>query len=281
MARTIGNLDPETVAGFGAEWKTFDFESADDAELDRLFAEYFSIFPWATLSAGAVGFDVGAGTGRWAARVAPRVGLLHVVDASADALNVARKKLGSLSNCAFHHCSVDALPFEDGSMDFGYSLGVLHHVPDTRAGIEACARKLKPGAPLLLYLYYALENRGPLYRGLWRATDLLRQRLCRLPFGARYAASQALALLVYWPAARLARVAEALGADVSSVPLAQYRARSFYVMRNDALDRFGTKIEQRFSRDAIAAMMMDSGLERVTFREAPPYWCAVAYRSAT
>jgi hypothetical protein len=44
-------------------------------------------------------------------------------------------------------------------MDFGYSLGVLHHLPDPRAGLAACVTKLKPGAPMLVYIYYAFDNR--------------------------------------------------------------------------------------------------------------------------
>jgi SAM-dependent methyltransferase len=276
-----GNLDPETVEGFGAEWKAFDFESGDEAELDALFTDYFSVFPWQDLPQNAVGFDLGAGSGRWAARVALRVGTLHVIDASADALAVARRKLRGQSNCLFHNHSVDAIPLDDGSMDFGYSLGVLHHVPDTQAGVEACVRKLKPGAPFLVYLYYALDNRGPLYRGVWRATNLLRRGLSRLPFKARYVLSQALAAAVYWPLARGSRVAEGLGVDVSGIPLSHYRNRTFYVMRNDALDRFGTKLEQRFTRVQIEAMMRRGGLEGIRFREAPPYWCAVGTRSRT
>lgn len=40
-----------------------------------------------------------------------------------------------------------------------YFLGVLHHVPDTQAAIRSCVGLLKPGAPLLLYFYYAFDNR--------------------------------------------------------------------------------------------------------------------------
>jgi hypothetical protein len=50
-------------------------------------------------------------------------------------------------------------------------------------------------------------------------------------------------------------------------------------MRNDALDRFGTRLEQRFSRAQIKDMLERAGLERVTFREGPPYWCALGYRA--
>ena len=148
----MSNLDPAVVEGFGQEWSRFDQSTLHQDELRALFEAYFSIFPWATLPANAIGFDLGCGSGRWAQFVAPRVGRLHCIDASASALEVARRNLKSYANCEFHCASVDAIPLPDGSADFGYSLGVLHHVPDTQKGILECVRKLKPGAPFLLVL---------------------------------------------------------------------------------------------------------------------------------
>jgi SAM-dependent methyltransferase len=270
------NLDAATVEGFGEEWRAFRYEEPE--KLRSAFEAYFSLFPWTELPIDAVGFDLGCGSGRWAAMVAPRVGHLHCVDASAAALSVARQNLRAQSNCSFHHASVGQLPFDDASMDFAYSLGVLHHVPDTLAGIRACVAKLKPGAPLLLYLYYALENRGAGFRTLWRASDLARRGISRLPFRARLGVSQALAAAVYYPLARGAKLLESRGVNVSSLPLSAYRDQSFYVMRTDALDRFGTRLEHRFTRSQIAAMMSAAGLGDIRFREDVPYWCAIGTR---
>ena len=43
-------------------------------------------------------------------------------------------------------------------------------------------------------------------------------------------------------------ILEKFGIDVSSVPLNDYRKKSFYFMKTDALDRFGTRLEKRFSK---------------------------------
>ena len=243
-----------------------------------MFEAYFGIFPWQLLPRDAVGFDAGSGSGRWAAQVAPRVGRLHCVDASAEALEVARRNLSALSNCEFHHASVAAMPFPEGSMDFGYSLGVLHHIPDTAAGIAACAAKLKPGAPFLLYLYYAFDNRSALYRAIWKLSEIGRTVLSRAPRGIRHFGADVLAALVYFPLARTARILERLGMNVESIPLSFYRSRSFYVMRNDALDRFGTSLEKRFTRAEMASMMERAGFRDVVFSETPPFWCAVGIK---
>jgi SAM-dependent methyltransferase len=272
------NVDAKTVDGFGDEWTRFDYSDATDADLQGIFDSYFAVFPWDKLRKDAVGFDAGCGTGRWARLAARRVGKLHCVDASDQALGVARRNLASYRNVEFHHTSIADMPFADGSMDFGYSLGVLHHMPDTQAAIEACVKKLKPGAPLLIYLYYAFDNRPLWFRSLWKATDAVRLVVCRMPHPLRYAVSQAFAASVYWPLARSARVLERLGADVERIPLSAYRDRSFYMMRNDALDRFGTRLEQRFTQDEMRGMMERAGLRDVRFHDAVPYWCAAGFK---
>jgi SAM-dependent methyltransferase len=274
------NLDRRTVEDFGAEWSAFDQMQLSDAELDLQFEGYFGIFPWSSLPSGAIGFDAGCGTGRWAKRVAPRVGRLHCIDASAEAVAVAQVTLAANENCVVEVASIDALPFDDGSMDFGYSVGVLHHMPDPEQGLRRCVAKLGAGAPFLVYLYYALDNRPLWFRGIWWVAEATRRVLCRLPFRVKLMTTTLIATFVYWPLARAGLVAEAVGIDPEQFPLGPYRHRSFYSMRTDALDRFGTRLEHRFRREEIAAMMERAGLQEVTFSDHAPFWCAVGRRSA-
>lgn len=272
------NVDEKTVEGFGAEWTAFDQSLAPQGELDAVFEQYFRLFPWHSLPARAVGADLGCGSGRWAVRVAPRVGELHCVDASAQAVAVARRTLESLDNTSFHVASVGDPPIEEGSLDFAYSLGVMHHVPDTAGALTACVRLLKPGAPFLLYLYYALDDRPRWYRTLWRGSDAIRHRVSHLPTRPKIAVANAVALAVYLPLARLAAVVERSGRAPGSMPLAIYRDKSLYTMRTDALDRFGTRLEQRFTRTEVEELMRSAGLEKLKFSADPPYWCALGHR---
>ena len=279
MNRTQLNLDKKTVEGFGDEWSRLDQTGMTDEDTNLVFEKYFSVFPWSDLPKNAVGFDLGCGSGRWAKLVAPRVGKLHCIDPSV-AIEVARKNLSSLGNCEFHQVGVDHIPFGDQSMDFGYSLGVLHHIPNTRAGLTTCVSKLKRGAPFLLYLYYAFDNRPVWFRMLWQVSDWVRKVVSRMPHGLRYAISQVIAGLVYWPLARAAKLSKMLGVNVTNFPLTAYRDCGFYVMRTDALDRFGTRLEQRFTKLEIKRMMESAGLENIRFREETPFWCAVGYAKA-
>ena len=272
------NVDPATVEGFGAEWAAFDQTVLTGDEYDALFQSYFGIFHLDELLADAEGFDLGCGSGRWALGIAGRVGTLHCIDPSEKALAVARRKLASHANVQFHCATADSIPLNDGSQDFGYSLGVLHHVPDTRSALAACVRKLRPGAPFLLYLYYALDDRPRWFRAAWKASDLVRRSVSRLPFGVKRMVTNLIAAGVYWPLAHLAKVAEKLGADVSNIPLGGYRKSSFYSMRTDALDRFGTRLEHRFTRGEIETMMRDAGLVDIGFSDREPFWVACGRR---
>lgn len=273
------NIDRRTVDDFGAEWSAFDQSRLSPAELRLQFEGYFHIFPWRSLPAGAIGFDAGCGSGRWATLVAARVGGLNCLDASPRAIAVARRNLAAHPNCHLEVASIDDLPLADSSMDFGYSLGVLHHMPDPERGLRQCVAKLKPGAPFLLYLYYALDNRPHWFRGVWRIAEAARRVVCRLPFAAKLVVTTAIAAGVYLPAARAARLVQRWGIDPEPLPLATYRHRSFYSMRTDALDRFGTRLEHRFTQAEIAGMMTRAGLRGLTFSDRAPYWCAVGWRA--
>jgi ubiquinone/menaquinone biosynthesis C-methylase UbiE len=271
------NYDLATVEGFGEEWAKFDQTPLVEKELIEIFENYFGIFPWQTIGKDAIGFDLGCGSGRWAKLVAPRVGRLFCIDASQQALEIAQKNLKNIHNCEFIHASVEDIPFEDNSMDFGYSLGVLHHIPNTLKGIIACVRKLKPGAPFLLYLYYAFDNKPIWYRTVWQISDILRSYIAKKPFKSRYYLSQVLAFTVYYPLSRISLLLEKMGFEVENFPLSAYRKRSFYTMKTDALDRFGTKLEKRFTQAQIRRMMENAGLGNIDFSSSC-FWCAIGYK---
>lgn len=274
------NLDTATVASFGDEWSRYDQSSLDDAEQRRIFDRYFKIFPWDRLPPGAEGFDMGCGSGRWAQLMQPRVGKLNCIDASDEALAVAQRSLANCANVVFIHSSVDGCPVPEGSQDFGYSLGVLHHIPDTPAAMASCVGLLKPGAPFLVYLYYQFDNRPAWFRAVWKVSELVRATISAVPNQMKHVVTDIIALMIYWPLARLAWCGEKLGFDTRNLPLYGYRDYGFYTMRTDARDRFGTPLEQRFTREEIRAMMGAAGLVDIVISDDEPYWCAVGIKAA-
>jgi len=278
MAVKHANMNSDVVRDFGSEWSRFDQSSLSDADQAEMFNGYFHIFPWNSLPPSSIGADIGCGSGRWASLVAPLVGHIYLIDPSGDALNVARQNLSNVENVSFHQASVDDLPFERGSLDFAYSLGVLHHVPDTAEAIRSIASVLKLGAPFLIYLYYSFEQRPRWFRAIWRAVDMLRRIVSRMPVQLKNFICEGIALLVYFPLSRIALLLEWFGILPESWPLAYYRNRAYYVMRTDALDRFGTRLEKRFSRQEIKTMLESAGFTDIRFSDAQPFWCAVGIK---
>lgn len=272
------NIDKDTVDSFGEEWAFFDQSALGEEERLEVFSDYFAIFPWQLLPHESEGFDFGCGSGRWAFLVSDRVKLLHCFDASEKALYVARSNLSGKFNITYHLVHGDQIPLPDNSQDFGYSLGVLHHIPDTSAALRSCVLKLKPGAPFLVYLYYAFDNRSVTYRFIWRLSDTVRRFVCRLPEMQKRYITDALALTIYYPLARVSALLNMIEINSYPLPLSYYKHLSFYTMRTDARDRFGTDLEQRFTREQIVEMMIKAGLENIKFSDSRPYWCAVGIK---
>jgi len=271
------NIDKDTVLSFGDEWSRFDQSKLATEEAEKIFDEYFSVFPWQKLPECATGFDMGCGSGRWAKLMAPRVGHLHCIDPS-SALEIAKSALSLENNVTFHNASVDDCLLPENSQDFGYSLGVLHHVPDTAKAIKTCVSMIKPGAPFLLYLYYAFDNRKMLFKLAWRFSDLLRRGICKLHPTLKNVVTDFLALVLYLPLARFSLLVEYFQFDVKSIPLSYYRHHTFFTMRTDSRDRFGTPLEQRFTRKEIAEMLKAAGLVELIFSDQAPYWCVVGIK---
>lgn len=156
----------------------------------------------------------------------------------------------------------------------------LHVVPDAGLALAHVASKLRPGATFLLYAMYAFDNRPRWFRSLWRLSNPVRVVISRLPHPLRRLLADVLAATVYLPLVTLAEILDRCGLDVEHFPLAGYRHRGFYVMRNDALDRFSTSIERRYSADEQREVLGEAGMTDVEFSQQEPFWCVAARRAS-
>jgi SAM-dependent methyltransferase len=274
----MDNIDNRVVRGFGEEWSSYDQESLNQNESKELFDRYFNIFPNDALSDDKVGIDIGCGSGRWAKHIAPLVKELYCIDASEQALNVAKKNLIIFDNCAFSNISTDSLKDLNKTFDFGYSLGVLHHIPNTERALIDSVSVLKTGAPFLLYLYFAFDNKPFWYRFIWKISEPIRFVISRANLPVRRFLTTLVALFVYLPLSKFALFLDGLGVDTENFPLSSYKSTSFYTMRTDAFDRFGTRLEQRFTKKQILSMMANAGLINIEFSQNVPFWTALGYK---
>lgn len=272
------NLDAKTVASFGEEWGKF--ASFTDEEITNAGNQYFDIVDGRHINAASRVLDVGCGTGRWSKYISSKVQWVEAIDPS-DAVFSAAKLLSSTPNVRITKASADNIPFPDNSFDLVFSLGVLHHIPDTQLAMQHCVSKVKPGGFFLVYLYYALDNRTVLYKFLFWMSNLLRMLISNFPSALKKFICDAMAVLVYLPLVLLSRLFLTIGAKglAHAVPLSYYADKSFNIIRNDSLDRFGTPLEQRFTKDEIVTMMKNSGLSEINFSNGAPYWHAIGRKA--
>jgi SAM-dependent methyltransferase len=269
------NVDSKTVSSFGEEWNAF--HGFTEKDLQYTGNMYFDIVTHAMLNDQSTVIDIGCGSGRWIKYLGGRYKKIVGLDPS-KAIFAADKLLGKNDNAELVMASTDNIPYPDGYFDFAYSLGVLHHIPDTKKALIDSVKKIKNGGYFLVYLYYKFENRPFFFRFFYWLSNLLRRVVSKLPHRLKKWVCNFLAVVLYMPFILLCRFLRFIGVPEKArfhIPLQAYEKQSFYIIRNDSLDRFGTPLEQRFSRKQIQDMMEEAGLNDIQFSEKIPYWHAV------
>jgi SAM-dependent methyltransferase len=273
------NIDSKTVSSFGDEWKAF--HGFDEKDLKLTGDIYFDIVTDKMLNDQCTVIDIGCGSGRFIKYLEGRYEKLVGMDPS-QAIFAADNLVGKNDKVELVMASTDNIPYSDNTFDFGYSLGVLHHIPDTKKALNDCVKKVRSGGYFLVYLYYKMENRPFYFKIFYWLSNLIRLVVSKLPTTLKRWVCNFLAVIFYMPFVLLCRFLRFIGAGEKirkHIPLQAYERQSFYIIRNDSLDRFGTPLEQRFSRKEIQAMMEEAGLTDIIFSEKIPYWHAVGRKS--
>jgi SAM-dependent methyltransferase len=119
--------------------------------------------------------DAGVGAGRFAEHAANKGAEVFGIDLT-TAIDAAYQNIGTRPNVHLAQADIFALPFRPGTFDRAYSIGVLHHTPDTEAAFSRVAATVKPGGQFAVYLYAR-------YGAAHKASDALRVVTTRLPLG--------------------------------------------------------------------------------------------------
>jgi len=278
-------IDSQVIADFGDEWASYKYEKVSfSKELKLQFEMYSNLLNFQEFNpVESVAADFGAGTGRWAEFVLDNFNKVYLVEPSQGAFEVLTKKFRSKSHVSLENSTISESAIPNNSLDFAMSLGVLHHISNTKQALKDINSKLKSEGLFLGYLYYKVENKPFLYRIIFSVANYFRERISKLPFKRKKRISYLIALIVYLPFARLTKGLNMLKINTSNIPLHQYANLNFYMMKNDALDRFGTKLEKRFNKVEIVAMLVESGFDQdsICFSESEPFWTFTARKLKT
>lgn len=133
---------PGRVAEYEAKFQRF-------AKLPGRLADYIE---------GKLVLDGGCGEGRFT-YLASALGARHVIalDYSHYALERARVQAGNPANCSFIRASILNPPLVPQVFDLVFSMGVVHHTPDSEKSYQAIRASLKTGGYLAIYVYRLLS----------------------------------------------------------------------------------------------------------------------------
>ena len=270
------NIDNEVVDHFGKEWAKYNYLNGIASEaLDEQFSAYMEPIDLSKYNEKtSIAADFGAGSGRWTERLKPYFHKIYAVEPSVAAVQVMNEKFSKDSKIRVLHEDVEKNSIPESSIDLAISLGVLHHIPDTYQAILDVSKKIKSGGTFLCYLYYKIEDKPFYYRAIFRIVNVVRFSISRMPHAMRMSIAKLIAFSIYLPLARFSKFLLKGGKDVSNIPLHHYAEMPFVMLENDALDRFGTRLEQRFNKGDIKKMLESANfdLNTLKFSEAEPFW---------
>lgn len=199
--------------------------------------------------------DAGCGTGRHTHFAAQFAAQVVAVDLS-DAVDVCQENEGWRDNVNVIQAEIGRLPLKDGSFDFIYSLGVLHHTPSTRESFLSLVPHLRPAGEIAIWVYDGHDK-------TWFAmSDQIRKITTRLPKNILY---------------RIARINIPLYDLYMATPLRPLLLRIFTISMHpdpewrvlDFFDWYGPKYQWKHTTQEVYQWFVDAGIDRVALAPHP------------
>lgn len=186
-----------TASSFGWEWQHF--TQHDERYTEQFLGWIAPVEP--EFFKDKVVLEGGCGKGRHAELSARWGARAHIGVDLSSAVETAFARTRNLVNAHIVQADIYQLPFRQ-VFDYAFSVGVLHHLPDPKAGFRSLASKVRNGGHLSAWVYGA-ENNGWITRLVNPIRERITSRIDRrallhiskLPTAALYAATK----LVYGP----------------------------------------------------------------------------------
>jgi SAM-dependent methyltransferase len=163
------------VENFGFEWNLHSrtqLDSASSDESERTFRTKTGFTP--NELHDKLVLDVGCGMGRFS-DVASRWGATVIGIDLSRSVDAAQHNIGARDNVNIAQANIFELPFRDGTFDFVFSIGVLHHTPNTKAAFDNLPKLLRKDGKIAIWLYTRYDDFQ------WRFSDFYRRFTPKLP----------------------------------------------------------------------------------------------------
>jgi SAM-dependent methyltransferase len=244
------------AASFGFQWNRFGGVQLDSrnsmGESERTLE---GVTGWTERDyRGHTVLDAGVGSGRFAEVAAAKGGEVVGFDLT-DAVDAAFDNVGRHPHVHLVQADLFQMPFRAASFDLAYSVGVLHHTPDTRAAFANLSTKVRPGGGLAVYLYHRY---GPGHHG----SDALRRLTTRLP--RRLMLGLSAAAIPLYPLYRLPLVGSLLQLAAPISMHADWRWRWL-----DTFDWYTPRYQWKFLYPEVHRWFLECGFEDIRIFDDP------------
>jgi SAM-dependent methyltransferase len=173
-AREVEADKASTAENFGWQWQHF---THTDEHYGQQFLGWIAPVRSEFFKDKLV-LEGGCGKGRHT-RLAAQWGSREVVGVDlSDAVDVAHEATRDLANAHVVQADIFRLPLKRRAFDYAFSVGVLHHLPDPRAGFVALSKHVRAGGHLSAWVYGA-ENNEWLTRFVSPVRERLTSRMSR------------------------------------------------------------------------------------------------------
>jgi SAM-dependent methyltransferase len=246
------NGKDQTIKDFGEQWLKYPDNEGYYGSLE-LFSDILSPFLEPEDLKNCKVAEIGSGAGR-IVNMLLESGVQHVVAVEpSDSFSVLVRNIRNSERVTPLEITGDHLPAY-GDLDYIFSIGVLHHIPEPGPVVEAAYRALRPGGRFLVWLY-GKEGNG-LYLAFTKPLRVITKRLPHRPLAC-------LVETIYWPLMAYVHLCRIL-----SLPLKKYMTSVLYKMspqkrRLIIYDQLNPSYAKYYTRREAETLLIDGKFKNV------------------
>ena len=242
----------KSIEDFGKQWSIYRDNEGFYGSME-LFSDILFPFLDADEIKGSRVAEIGSGTGRIVNMLLDAGAKSVIALEPSDAFEVLRRNVKQPEKVSCLKMMGDQLP-ANGDLDYVFSIGVLHHIPDPKPVIEAAFRALRPGGRFLIWLYGKEGN--AFYLAMAIPLRVLSKRLPHF-------ALSAVVRVLYWPLLLYMKLCRVLPLPLREYMMAVFEKMSPKKRRLIIYDQLNPCYSKYYTRREAEKLLIDGKFNNV------------------